>query len=189
MKHYTIVEYTHDFLKGFLKEGGLYIDATVGNGYDTEFLCRFAGKKGRVIGFDIQTLAIEKTKERLKQSGLLSACQLIKTGHENMNQYAGPSSVDAIVFNFGYLPGGDHALMTKKETSIRAIELGLSLLKPGGVMSLCVYSGKDTGFEEKEAILSYLKTVDQRQFVIIKSEFFNRPNNPPIPIFIVKQFE
>ena len=29
----------------------------------------------------------------------------------------------------------------------------MELLKKGGIMSLCIYSGKDTGYEEKEALL------------------------------------
>ena len=77
--------------------------------------------------------------------------------------------------------------MTRAKTSIEAIEKGLEALKPGGIISLCIYSGQDTGFEEKHAILEYLKGVDQRKYVIIKSEFYNRPNNPPIPVFIIKQ--
>lgn len=187
MKRYTIVEYTHDFFRNWLKEGGVYIDATAGNGYDTEFLCQGAGRNGKVIGFDIQEMALLHTKERLIKSGVLERCQLILDGHEQLDKYVERNTVDGIMFNFGYLPGGDHACATSPVTSIQAIEKGLAALKPGGIMSLCIYSGQDTGFEEKEAILSYLREVDQKKYVIIKSEFYNRPNNPPIPVFLIKQ--
>lgn len=187
MKRYTIVEFTHDFLKNWLKEGGVFIDATVGNGHDTEFLCQGVGKSGKVIGFDIQEMAIHNTKQRLEKAGVSDRCELYLDGHQNMLSYVEKESVDGIVFNFGYLPGGDHALMTKPDTSIEAIGYGLEALKPGGIMSMCIYSGQDTGFEEKNEILEYLKTVDQKQYVIIKSEFYNRPNNPPVPVFIIKQ--
>lgn len=187
MKRYTITEFTHDFLRNWMREDGLYIDATVGNGYDTEFLCQMAGKNGQVIGFDIQQSAIKNTRERLEKAGLQNRCKLVLAGHENLEQYAEDNSVDGIVFNFGYLPGGDHALMTRGETSIEAIQKGLNALKSGGIMSLCIYSGQDSGFDEKNEILEYLKEVDQKQYVIIKSEFYNRPNNPPIPVFILKQ--
>lgn len=187
MKRYTIVEYTHDFLKNWLKEGRVFIDATVGNGYDTEFLCQGVGATGKVIGFDIQELAIAHTKERLEKAGVLERCQLILDGHQNLLQYVEENTIDGIVFNFGYLPGGDHTLHTKGETSIQAIERGLKALKQGGIMSLCIYSGQDSGFEEKNAILEYLKEINQKEYVIIKSEFYNRPNNPPIPVFLIKQ--
>lgn len=65
-------------------------------------------------------------------------------------EYAMEESTDVICFNFGYLPGGDHKLATTYQTSIEAIGKGLGILKHGGMMSLCIYSGGDTGFEEKE---------------------------------------
>ena len=89
-----------------------------------------------------------------------------------------------VVFNFGYLPGGDHGCATRAETSIPAIEAGLRLLKKDGLMSLCIYSGGDSGFEEREAILSFLKTLDPKRFLVITHEYFNRPNDPPLPVTI-----
>ena len=74
---------------------------------------------------------------------------MILDSHTQMEQYVKPDSVDGIYFNFGYLPGGDHELATKADTSVQAVETGLRLLKPGGVMALCIYSGGDTGFEER----------------------------------------
>ena len=46
----TAVELTHRFLRSTLAPGGLYLDATCGNGHDTLFLCSVAGENGRVIG-------------------------------------------------------------------------------------------------------------------------------------------
>lgn len=53
-------------------------------------------------------------------------------------------------------------------------------------MSLCIYSGGDTGFEERDAILNYLKQLDPKQYMVLLSCYYNRPNNPPIPVFILK---
>ena len=89
-------------------------------------------------------------------------------------------------FNFGYLPGGDHQIATQADTSIQAIEAGLRLLKKGGIMSLCIYSGGDSGFAEKEALLSYLETLDPRTFLVIVSTYYNRQNHPPIPAFVIR---
>ena len=92
-----------------------------------------------------------------------------------------------ICFNFGYLPGGDHNLSTRTETSIEAIRQGLAILKSGGIMSLCIYSGKDTGFEEKAGILTYLKTLAPKEYTVIVNEYYNRGNCPPLPVFIFKK--
>ena len=91
-----------------------------------------------------------------------------------------------IVFNFGYLPGGDHALATRPSTSIAAVEQSLSLLKPDGLLSLCIYSGGDSGFEERDALLAYLKELDPKKYLVILSSYYNRPNHPPIPVLIRK---
>ena len=113
--------------------------------------------------------------------------ELILDGHEYMEKYVlEVGMVSCIVFNFGYLPGGDHTVATKAETSVAAIQSGLSLLRKGGLMSLCIYSGGDTGNQEKEAILGFLKTLDTKQYLVIVSAYFNRSNHPPVPVQIRK---
>ena len=92
-----------------------------------------------------------------------------------------------LVFNFGWLPGGNHLISTRADTSITAIEKGLRLLSPVGIMSLCLYSGKDSGFDEKDAIIAYLKTIDYHKYTVIVSDFINHPNCPPIPVLIYKK--
>ena len=61
--------------------------------------------------------------------------------HANLAAYAAPGSVDAAVFNLGYLPGGDHGVFTTPGVSVPAMRTALELLRPGGVMTVCVYYG------------------------------------------------
>ena len=61
-----------------------------------------------------------------------------------MDVYAEEETVSCITFNLGYLPGGDHSVATRADSSISAVESGLKLLKIGGLMTLCIYSGWDT---------------------------------------------
>ncbi|OLR62180.1 16S rRNA (cytosine(1402)-N(4))-methyltransferase [Anaerostipes sp. 992a] len=180
----SIVDWTHQFLMQYVKEGDICIDATVGNGGDMLFLARLVGEQGSVTGFDIQQIALDHTREKLEQHGVNGTLYL--DSHANMAEYFEPESVAAIVFNLGYLPGGDHKLATKGDSTIQAMEAGLSLLKKGGVISLCIYSGGDSGFEEKEAVLAYLKELDHRKYLVITNEFYNKPNHPPMPVFIIK---
>ena len=104
-----------------------------------------------------------------------------------MDAYLPPESADGICFNFGYLPGGDHRIATKPETSVEAVKKGLGLLKQNGVMSLCIYSGGDTGFAEKEALLHFLGGLPANQFTVILNSYYNRENHPPIPAFVFKR--
>lgn len=178
------VSLAQDWMRRFLKSGDLCIDATAGRGYDTAFLCEIVGTKGKVIAFDIQKQAVESTKVLLQERKLSADVYL--ESHIHMDRYVQPESVSGIMFNFGYLPGGDHQIATKKEESILAIQKGLQLLKKEGVMSLCIYQGGDTGFEEKDALMAYLKNIDSKKYTVIVSELYNKPNYPPIFVGIIK---
>jgi len=186
MKKYQITQWCQHWMKEHVKEGDLCIDATAGNGCDTEFLCEAVGENGKVVAFDIQEEAILHTKEKLEKRKLFERAELILDSHTQMAKYVKEESVDLIVFNFGYLPGGDHNLATKADTSVVAIREGLKLLKKGGMMCLCVYSGGDSGFEERDAILEELQSLDYKKYLVIVSHYYNRPNNPPIPAMIIK---
>lgn len=187
IKSYQITKWCQELLRVQVPENGFYIDATTGNGHDTLFLCGLAKEQGHVLGFDIQQQALDHTREMLVRNQMEDRVELICDSHVNMGQYAEKESADAICFNFGYLPGGDHALATMPGTSLEAIREGLKLLKKGGVMSLCIYSGGDSGFEERDVILSFLRDLDDQRYIVIVNQYFNRKNNPPIPAFIIKK--
>lgn len=182
---YQITEFCHHFLKDYIKENDCCVDATAGNGNDTEFLCSMTGNGGKVYAFDIQEEALDHTRQRLEKAGYLDCAVLIRDGHERMKEYV-TESVTAIVFNFGYLPGGDHRIATRPDTSVPAVKCGLELLKPGGVMSLCIYSGGDTGYEERDALLAYVRNLDPKKWLVIVNSYYNRKNDPPIPVFIIR---
>ena len=115
MNHnYQITNWCHHFIKDHVNEGDICIDATAGNGSDTQLLCELTGPSGKVYAFDIQEQALANTKTRLESSGLYA--NLILDGHQNMEQHVKEAGqVSCVVFNFGYLPGGDHALATRVE--------------------------------------------------------------------------
>ncbi len=186
MKKYQITEWCHYFIRDHVKEGDLCIDATAGNGNDTLFLCKLVGENGKVLAFDIQKEAVANTKKRLLDAQMEKRGNVFYDSHINMCKYAKKETVSCVVFNFGYLPGGDHQLATKADTSIEAIRQGLRLLKMGGMMSLCIYSGGDSGFQERDAILAFLKNLDTKCYLVILSSYYNRPNHPPIPAMILK---
>ena len=110
--------------------------------------------------------------------------RLILDSHENMARYAAPQSVDCIVFNFGRLPGGDPQIFTRAASSVRAVRAGLDLLRPGGVMSLSLYYGGPNGYEERDALLDFFRTIDDRQYSVLVCDWANRRNDPPMPIFL-----
>ena len=175
----------HEFLKQHVAPGAFCIDATAGKGRDTALLCRLAGENGRVLAFDIQPDAIAQTKALLSSECLTA--EVILDSHAHMEQYAAPETVDCVVFNFGRLPGGDPHIFTRASSSVAAIGAGLRLLRPGGVMAIALYYGGENGYEERDAVLEYLRTVDDRTYTVLCCDWANRRGEPPMPIFLWKE--
>ena len=73
MRSYQITEWCHELFSLQAVKGGFYIDATMGNGYDTLFLCRLAEENGQVIAFDIQEKALEATRKLLAKEEMLQS--------------------------------------------------------------------------------------------------------------------
>lgn len=174
----------HAFWRGRLRPGMTCVDATAGRGRDAAVLCELIGEAGHLFAFDIQPEAIESTRERLAGAGLLDRATLICASHSRMADYV--PAADAVVFNLGYLPHGDHAIGTTAAESIPAVEATLSILAEDGFVTICLYYGGDSGYAEHDALLSYLRQLDARQYTVMVQQFFNRPNCPPIFIVIEK---
>ena len=111
---------------------------------------------------------------------------MVLDSHANMGAYAQENSVDCIVFNLGWLPGGDHTVFTHADSTIAAIEAGLKLLRKDGVMCVSIYYGGASGYEERDALLEYVRTIDPAQYTVLVTQFANRAGDPPIPVFIHK---
>ena len=185
-KHFSALQIIHHVLELYVHPGDHCIDATAGRGKDTLFLADLVGGTGHVTAFDIQQDAVDSTRTLLASNGMEARADVILDSHAHMAQYAAAGTISAITFNFGWLPGGDHNVFTKPESSIRAIEEGLRLLKDDGIMTLILYYGRETGFAERDALLEFLPTLDSDLYTVVEMPFVNRQNCPPIPIVIFK---
>lgn len=176
---------SHKYIEQFVKEGDVVIDATAGNGNDTLFLAGLVGERGHVYAFDVQQIALDKTDEKLKSKGLRDRVELIKDGHENLDKYVN-REIKAVMFNLGYLPRGDHNIRTNADTTIDAVEKALELIVPGGIITIVVYHGGDSGFDEKVQVMEFLEKLDPKKYVVMKTEYINQVNCPPILVCIEK---
>jgi len=168
----------HDFISRLVKPGDKVVDATVGNGHDTLFLANLVGDTGKVYGFDIQEKAFEKAKNLLSEHNLADRVSFILDGHENMGKYIN-HPVKAIMFNLGYLPGGEHGIITKEETTIAALKKSLSLLATDGILSVVIYSGHQGGAEEKQAVENFFKGIPKNELHVVKINHLNRQESSP----------
>ena len=184
----TAVKLVQDFLAARLDDPRLCIDATCGNGGDTAFLCRLVGKEGRVLGFDIQPEAIASTRARLEQAGVPAGQYALHCdSHAHLLQYVQPGTADAVMFNFGWLPGADHAVFSTADSSIPALEAALQAVRPGGVVSAILYSGAVIGTDEKQAVLAWLRALPLKDFTVLVCDFANWAETAPLPCFILKK--
>ncbi|WP_163971515.1 class I SAM-dependent methyltransferase [Oceanobacillus halotolerans] len=184
-----VIHNAHDLIQEAVQEGDTVIDATCGNGHDTLFLSNLVGETGKVLAFDIQEQALTNTAERLQVAKWINTT-LIQDSHANMDHYLSndlKGKVGAAIFNLGYLPKGDKAIITKGNTTIKAIQTLLEYLKINGLINIVIYYGHEGGQEEKDAVLEFVKNLDQKRFSVLRYEFINQQNNPPFLIAIQKR--
>lgn len=182
----TAVRLVQDYLAAHLPHAALCIDATCGNGGDTAFLCGLsAASGGRVLGFDIQPEAIASTRAHLAQKGFTA--ELHCDSHANLLQYVTPGTADAVMFNFGWLPGADHAVFSTAGSSIPALEAALTALRPGGVLSAILYSGRVIGSDEKQHILQWARALPLTKCTVLVCDFANWADTAPLPCLLLKK--
>ena len=175
-----------EVLRAVLKPGDRAVDATMGNGHDTALLCSLVGPEGQVYAFDVQLAALEATRGRLAEEGLTGRAELFLLGHEHMSEVV-QDPVKAVVFNLGWLPGGDHRFTTRTETTIRAIRQALELLAPMGVLVICVYPGHPEGEREKETVTKLLSGLPPQKYNVLAQQFLNAGPGAPLCFTVQKQ--
>lgn len=153
-----LTELAQQYVSEVVRSGDIVIDATAGNGYDTLFLAQRVGPTGQVIACDIQQAAIDATRERLTDAGI---CHVeLHLGDHSLfleslaNQICEKAS--AVMFNLGYLPGGDKSLTTTPVSTVNAVSSAVKLLRFGGILTVLAYVGHPGGAQEAAAIENLL---------------------------------
>jgi len=179
------VPLSHLFIRRFVKHGDHVVDATCGNGHDTLLLAELAGPSGRVWAFDIQQQALETTAGRLAEAGGFDSVALVHAGHETMAEHcSGP--IKAVVFNLGYLPGGDRTMVTRPESTLAALEQSLEFIEPGGVVIITLYPGHAGGQQERALLESRLAQLPPAGFHVWRMGQMNVPATAPYLILVQK---
>ncbi len=189
-KNQALTIQAHDTLRDLVSKGEIAIDATAGNGHDTQFLAELVGPEGTVFAFDIQEIALEKTARRLNDAKVQNVI-LIHGNHADLTrliprEYHG--RVAAVMFNLGYLPGADKNVVTSSESTRKGILQALTLLRPGGALTALAYTGHDGGNAEADAVSAILGELPIEQFAVNTIE--SQPGRTSGPImFHVKRLK
>lgn len=182
-----ITEIAQHFAGLAIEPGDSVIDATAGNGFDTLFLADSVGREGKVYAFDVQDKALQITAEKLQKAGFNDRVKLIHSGHERMAAFTS-EKVSVVMYNLGYLPGGNKEITTKSRTSIESLEQALSLLKKDGLITIVLYPGHEEGCLESKEIIKYTADLTSNDYLVYHLRVVNRPGNPPELLVIKKSF-
>jgi Putative rRNA methylase len=172
------INYAHHYWERVVKPGDTIIDATVGNGFDTCFLAQLLKGKGMLAGYDIQPQALKQAKKRLKEL----TPEIRQSVHLKLQSHIHFEERDAklIVYNLGYLPGGNKTLTTKWDTTLQSIQNALPIVSSGGAISITCYPRHEEGGKEQAALLNFLKTLPQAKWHICHHVWINRPLSPSL---------
>lgn len=160
MNESNIVKRTHELMLENSKFD-VAVDATLGNGYDTLFLAQHYKK---VIGIDIQPLAIKRSSEKTKD---LLNVEIILEDFNNIDRF---NYANLIVFNLGFLPGSNRKVKTQDYTSDKAILKAYGILD--GKMLIACYIQHEGGYEE---YASLIKTLEENNIkYVLEDNFSNK---------------
>lgn len=181
------LDLAHYFWRALLQPGDTCIDATCGNGRDTLMLANLcvASKTGKVIAVDIQQDAIENTQKLLKSNlpdEMFARIQFYHGTHAEFSKEITNESVRLIIYNLGYLPGGNKSLTTRVESTLQSITYALDLIMSGGAISVTCYPGHEEGRREEEALLNYATALNPLNWSCTHQRWLNRKDAPSLLI-------
>ncbi len=188
----SVLSYVQQLVRERVSPGDAVIDGTLGNGNDTLFLLGLIREAGSLYGFDLQPQALGHTRRKLADNGWGGhpGVHLFAENHAGMKSRIPADkagTVSATMFNLGYLPGGDHRIITRSETTLPALDSALSLLRKGGVATIVLYPGHEGGAAECDAVVQWAESLPQHAFQVLRYEFVNQRNSPPFVIAVEKR--
>lgn len=184
-----VLPFAKQLLSDHVQPGSVAIDMTAGNGHDTLFLAEQVGESGHVYAFDIQKEAVEATRTRIEEASFSDRVTVIHDSHDTVKAVVDPDlrPITAAVFNLGYLPGSDKTVTTNGNTTIAALEQLLDVMAIGGVIVVVIYHGHESGKVERDEVLAYVESLDQKKAGVLRYGFINQINHPPFIVAIEKR--
>ncbi len=166
-----------------LETAKVIVDATSGAGKDTLFLAQHKRPEAHIYAFDVQPTAMIQTKKTTED--YKEHITYILDSHENINQMI-KEKLDLVVFNLGYLPGGDHSITTVPEVTVKAVEKAMDNLAVNGVISIMVYPGHPAGKEESVHLFIMLEELPKEDYSVMKCHLVNHDETAPYLYLIEK---
>jgi hypothetical protein len=189
MKRISLVNTTHNLIREILHPGDIAIDATIGNGHDTLFLAEQVGSSGHIYGFDVQQAAIDSTLDKFQRTQLSNYLTLIHASHADMGEKIPAhlhGKIRVIMFNLGYLPGGDKTVITQTDSTLKALTIAGGILAVNGIITLLAYPGHKGGDLETNQVRNWCEQLDAEQFEV--STLYSTEHKESAPrLFVIRK--
>ena len=185
------IQLSHILIKSVLSRNNVYniVDATAGNGNDTLFLAQNMQKYTKLYAFDIQESALNSAKKNIQENSMdIANCDNIKficDSHDRIDAYV-LGNIDLAIFNLGYLPGGNHDITTKCETTKKAVQIVLDKLSLNGCLAIVLYSAHEEGLKEANLLREFLENLPKKYFTAGYYQMVNHNINAPALCWIEK---
>ncbi len=158
-----------------IKAGDHVIDATLGAGKDTFVIAKILGGDGKITGYDIQEQALVRTEQTL--AALTPKERSIITLKHASHALIKESGVALVIYNLGYLPGGDKTITTCVETTLQSIQSALIALNERGMLLITCYPGHEEGAKEEAALLHFFSNLNKK-WKVAYTRLLNREKAP-----------
>ncbi|MCR5756966.1 MAG: class I SAM-dependent methyltransferase [Selenomonas sp.] len=166
-----------------LQNASLIVDATAGNGNDTLFFAEHSLEKAKIYVFDIQPAALEHTREKTRD--FAGKIEYILGSHERIGEMVS-GEIDVAMFNLGYLPGEEHVVTTKWESTLAAVRQVLDKLSLNGVCVIVVYPGHEAGAQEAARLEEFLGTLAKKKYTAGRYRLMNHSLSAPYAYVVEK---
>ena len=165
------------------QEQVIVIDATLGRGQDALF-CAMLPSVIVIHGIDIQNQAIQSARSKFSNANN----HKLKS-HRMCHQHIDQLNVkpDLIIYNLGYLPGGDKSICTNSLITLTSVEKACHMLNVNGALSMMVYPGHEQGNDERDDLVSFFTSLSKDHFWVQHIRTCNRLLCPELFWCIKKQ--
>jgi hypothetical protein len=105
---------------------------------------------------DIQPQAVEATRAKVEGFSCVTVHCHSHADLSGRLPTEARGRVSLVMFNLGYLPGGDHAITTTPASTLKAMDMAMAFLRVGGMLSVVAYRGHAGGQEEFDAVAAWM---------------------------------
>ena len=166
-----------------LKNARTVVDATAGNGHDTLFLAEHTVDEVKIYAFDIQETALNNT--RVLTAKYAGRINYVLASHDKIAELVS-EPIDVAMFNLGYLPGEEHCVTTKKESTMTAVKQVLDKLSCNGVCVLVAYPGHEAGAQEAASLEKFFAVLSKKNYTVGCYRLLNHARTAPYAYVVEK---